>query len=85
MREAVDLAAIVLPKVTKAARTTLEPASPGEVVLSLAPTTINHLDVPAPKVLSMARDLSGRLPAYRLLLGSDFERSAEILKDVLRS
>jgi hypothetical protein len=55
------------------------------VVLSLAPTTINHLDVPAPKVLSMARDLSGRLPAYRLLLGSDFERSAEILKDVLRS
>ena len=82
MRREIELTAVILPKVIPGAMTDLVSASSADVVLSLAPTTINHLDVDAAKVLQMSRK-AAELPRYRLIIGREPERIPEIIKDVL--
>ncbi len=77
------LRAILLPSVTDARDTRLEPCSPGEALLALAPSTVAQLPAGGRADCQRLADLASKLPAWRLLLGSDLAQIPAMVKKVL--
>jgi hypothetical protein len=72
LREAAEIVALVLPRVAGVRESSYRPASRGEAVLRLAPSSILQLPLIRPRLaLERMADLARRVPAYWLDLGTD--------------
>lgn len=69
LRESIPLVAVVLPRLCPGGATCLRPASPGEALLGLAPSTLFQAPRRDGAVLSSLAELVRRVPAYVLELG----------------
>ena len=81
--ERLPLRAIILPRVTREAETRTRRASPAEVTLALAPTTLFQLPMSDGTVLAELSALARRLPGWVLDLGSDVRQIPEAVRSVL--
>lgn len=77
------LRAILVPSVTKDRDTRLEPCSPGDALLALAPSTVAQLPTAGVGDCERLAALASKLPAWRLLLGSDLEQIPAVVRKVL--
>lgn len=78
-----EVAAIVLPRVSGASAHRLRPASRIEALLALAPSTVLMMPRPEHRVFDRLVDLVERLPAYWLDLGSDLGTIPEALAPIM--
>jgi hypothetical protein len=67
----IQLGALLLPKITGAAKTTLTITTAKEAFLALAPSGVSQIPGDRPLLYSVAAEISRRLPCYRLDLGPD--------------
>jgi hypothetical protein len=77
------LKAVLLPCVTGLEDTRLEPASPADALLALAPSTILQLPGAGGAALRLLAAVAARLPCYWLRLGTDLDRAAGAIQDLL--
>ncbi len=77
------LRAVLLPHVTGGPETRLEPASPVAAVRALAPTTVFQLPRQDTESFRRVVELSRRVPAFTLHLGTDVERIPEVVAGVV--
>lgn len=85
MIAATTIRAIVLPRVTHAAHVTLEPATPAEALLTLAPSSILKRAVPAADAFARIAAMVRQVPSYRMEMGPVAEigpRIRELLESV---
>jgi hypothetical protein len=87
LRESADIVALVLPRVAGTPRTSYHPATKGEALRRLAPSSILQLPLIAPRpALQRMAAVASRLPTYWLDLGQDLAeiplRVGEILAEV---
>jgi hypothetical protein len=73
------ITAVLLPKVMNRAQTQIIPASLGEALLALAPSSVMLLPGGGPRALERLASLLRAVPAFRLELGYDFERIPELI------
>jgi hypothetical protein len=72
LRESADIVALVLPRVAGTPRTSYHPATKGEALRRLAPSSILQLPLVAPRpALERMAAMTSRLPTYWLDLGQD--------------
>ena len=72
LRESADIVALVLPRVAGTPRTSYHPATKGEALRRLAPSSILQLPLIAPRpALQRMAAVASRLPTYWLDLGQD--------------
>jgi hypothetical protein len=72
LRESADMVALVLPRVAGTRRTSYRPATKGEALRRLAPSSILQLPFIAPRAaLERMAAVASRLPTYWLDLGQD--------------
>jgi hypothetical protein len=74
---------LVLPRVTGASFCRLRPATKGEALLALAPTSIVNLPNSGSRTLQKLANLLERVPCYWLELGSDLENIPRCLEEVI--
>lgn len=81
------LRALVLPRVAPDAAPVarLEPASAGEALRALAPSTLFQLRDSSPETTRCLARLAGTLPAFRLHLGTELDSVTAALRDLLGS
>jgi len=77
------LRAILLPTITDRAESRLEPCSPGEALLALAPSTLAQLPYSGQADCLRLAALTNKVPAYRLYLGSDLAQISRLIEDLV--
>jgi hypothetical protein len=79
------LQAILLPMVTTDAGTHVEPCSPREALLALAPSTMAQLPASGPQDLAFFARLVRQLPCYKLLIGRNLSTIPSTIVALLKS
>lgn len=79
----VPIRALALPRVTDRSASELHPATKGEALLALAPSSLLAFPGQGPRALKRLRWLVERLPAYWLLLGPDLREIPQRMADLL--
>lgn len=77
------LEAIVVPEISGRATTTLEPLTAPAVVRALAPSSLLNVPGTGSEELGRLIELARRVRGYRLLLGTDLDRIACVLSDLV--
>jgi hypothetical protein len=77
--------AVVLPRVSGAADTSLRPATPIDVLHALAPTTVFHMKVDRPRVLEKLSVVARRVPGYWLDAGTELEQIPETIMQLVEA
>lgn len=77
------LRAILLPAVTDRVDSRLEPCSPGEALLALAPSTVAQLPLSGQADSVRLAELAEKVPAYRLSLGSDLAQVSKLIGELV--
>lgn len=80
---ALEIRALVLPRVAGAATPRFVPISPGEVMRSLIPTNLMQFPGESDDGMAYYADLARRLPAYRLDLSDDARQCGTALRDFI--
>jgi hypothetical protein len=75
--------AVVLPRVSGAADTSLRPATPIDVLHALAPTTVFHMKVDRPRVLQKLGAFARTVPGYWLDAGTELEQIPETILGII--
>ncbi len=78
-----DCRMLLLPRVTGQNQTTIEPASPGEALRALAPTSLFQLAGAGAAAFARLSRLVQQIPIRRLNLGADFEHIPAALQRCL--
>jgi hypothetical protein len=79
----IDLAAILLPRVAGSARTAIRPATPREAMMTMAPNNLRQLPDGWREGLAFTADVSRRLPAYHLDLGTNPDEIADVVAGII--
>ncbi|WP_342071656.1 hypothetical protein [Yoonia algicola] len=79
----IQLGALLLPKVSGAAKTTLTTATAKEAFLALAPSGVSQIPGDRPLLYAVAAEVSRRLPCYRLDLGPDPAEIARAIRQCI--
>jgi len=77
------LRAILMPTVTGKVDSRLEPCSPAEALLALAPSTVAQLPFSGQEDCLRLAALADKVPAYRLYLGSDLAQIPALIGELL--
>ncbi len=77
------LKAIFIPRITGRRTTELKPASPIAALKALAPTTVFHLPSAGQEAFFKMRDLTKKLPAYFLDLGTELVQIPKVISSFL--
>jgi len=77
------LRAILLPTVIDSVDSRLEPCSPGDALLALAPSTLAQLPFSGQADCDRLAALAGKVPAFRLYLGSDLVQIPKLIGDLI--
>lgn len=77
--------AILLPRVTGGAATTLHPAGAGQALFALAPTTVLHLEGHSKLTFEKISNLVQGIPCYWLDLGTDLAQIPAVITRFLES
>jgi hypothetical protein len=85
LAQQMPLRALINPCISREPSTRLEPDRPMNILRALAPSTIMqlHTGTDPARILHSLAALAGRLPCYRLILGTDYERIPSILATLL--
>jgi hypothetical protein len=83
LRAAAPLRAVLLPRVVGGTQTRLVPASAGEALRVLAPTTVFQWRYAGRRTFADLSDLFKRLPCYRLELGTDLTQIPQAISTLL--
>jgi hypothetical protein len=83
MAASFPLRAILLPTVTHHIDSRLEPCSPAEALLALAPSTVAQLPFSGEADCVRLAALTDKVPAYRLYLGSDLHQAPALIGELL--
>jgi hypothetical protein len=85
LARAVSIRALVLPRVTNRRATRLQPASKGEALLALGPSSLLQIPNRSLGVCGFARlaELVERIPCFRMELGSDLSSIPRCIDDLL--
>jgi hypothetical protein len=77
------LKAIFLPRVTGRRETSLRPAAPAQALLTLAPTTLNHLPGAGDEAFQKMSSLVKQVPCYHLEAGTDLPQIPRLVREYL--
>lgn len=81
--DSIEIRALCLPQVALAERTSIEPLSHKQAFLALAPTGITQIPGDREQNFAFCAELSRRLPAYRVVLGTDPVEIADTLRNFI--
>jgi hypothetical protein len=84
VQRAARLTVVVLPRVAATARTLMRPASKGEALLALAPSSLNLQINPGPGGLDQLARLINRVPCYWLELGEEINGIPRCVEGLIR-
>lgn len=79
----IALRAILLPKLTHGPTTTITPISAKEAFLALAPSGVTQIHCDRARLFSVAGQVSRKLPAYQLQLGTQPDEIVGVLRQFL--
>lgn len=81
----VNLGALVLPRVVESAETRWRPASKGEALMAIAPTSVMFLPRPSRAAFARVSALVDSLPTFWLELGQDVEAIPDAVSGLARA
>ena len=80
--DALPISAIVNPRVTGAARPTLQRVSPRDALVKLAPSTLYQLPGDAASALATMSAVARHVPSYVLEVGADVRAAASVVAEL---
>ncbi len=84
VRSALPLRAIVVPQITHARETRLQPLKPIQALIALTPTTIFQLPGAQKAAMAFLRRLVLQLPCYQLQLGPDLAQTHAVIRSLIQ-